>query len=570
MRRIGCILVPDFSLAALVRCDPELLDRPVALMDSVGPAGRPARFTDCRRVVAVSPRAEAAGVRPGMIAAEARAVAPRVVLVEREPAIEASAARALLEVAESFSPLVEPGRPGQVWLDLGGLGPGTESRERPLGPRAPAPSTVSERDDDEKAYAAELRAAQEILARLRKAGLEASLGVAASKEVAALAARCGAINVIAPGREEAFLKRLPLEHLDPGRGPEGEELEVVFKRWGIRRLGELARLNLGAVGSRLGRRGVELIRTARGESRSPFIARLRAEEFGEQAEFEPALESLEPLVFAMRAMLERLAARLAPKGLALSAMTLSLALSGRRIEERRVALPAPTVEVRLLLSLLRMRLEAAPSASAVEAVRLTAEPCRARPVQAQLFAPPSAAPTQLAAALARLALLDGAGRVGMPVVGDSYRPEAVELRPFTPPGPKPPALAAQPGAGIRLTLRAIRPALEVEVACCRDRPEFIRGRRLCARVIIYAGPWRLQGEWWRAGPPPAPIAGGAAGDAALQRQAGPLVAGAHAGAYAGAAPLARDYYDLALAGGPVYRAFRELANGRWYLDGVYD
>ncbi|MCL5043971.1 MAG: hypothetical protein M1336_01625, partial [Deltaproteobacteria bacterium] len=99
MRRIGCILVPDFSLAALVRCDPELLDRPVALMDSVGPAGRPARFTDCRRVVAVSPRAEAAGVRPGMIAAEARAVAPRVVLVEREPAIEASAARALLEVA---------------------------------------------------------------------------------------------------------------------------------------------------------------------------------------------------------------------------------------------------------------------------------------------------------------------------------------------------------------------------------------------------------------------------------------------------------------------------------------
>ena len=27
-------------------------------------------------------------------------------------------------------------------------------------------------------------------------------------------------------------------------------------------------------------------------------------------------------------------------------------------------------------------------------------------------------------------------------------------------------------------------------------PQFVRGERICARVISYAGPWRRTGEWW--------------------------------------------------------------------------
>jgi hypothetical protein len=59
-------------------------------------------------------------------------------------------------------------------------------------------------------------------------------------------------------------------------------------------------------------------------------------------------------------------------------------------------------------------------------------------------------------------------------------------------------------------------------------------------VVTLAGPWRLSGEWWRQ-----PGAGGAS-------------------------PLARDYYDVELTDGCVYRIYREHESGDWYADAVYD
>ena len=72
--------------------------------------------------------------------------------------------------------------------------------------------------------------------------------------------------------------------------------------------------------------------------------------------------------------------------------------------------------------------------------------------------------------------------------------------------------------------------------CARGLPQFVRGRNLCARVVSIAGPWRRQGEWWRR----------------------------HS------MPFARDYYDLALADGGVYRMYHDLHNEKWFVDGVYD
>ena len=43
--------------------------------------------------------------------------------------------------------------------------------------------------------------------------MDAAVGVASSKEVALLAARCGGARTIAAGREEEFLNWLPLDLL---------------------------------------------------------------------------------------------------------------------------------------------------------------------------------------------------------------------------------------------------------------------------------------------------------------------------------------------------------------------
>jgi hypothetical protein len=72
------------------------------------------------------------------------------------------------------------------------------------------------------------------------------------------------------------------------------------------------------------------------------------------------------------------------------------------------------------------------------------------------------------------------------------------------------------------------------VFCDRDRPDFVRGDGLGGRVVGAAGPWRIVAEWWS--------------------EVG----------------CARDYYDLELSDGGVYRCYHDRASESWFVDGIYD
>jgi nucleotidyltransferase/DNA polymerase involved in DNA repair len=569
--RIACILVADFPLAAATRQSPELSDRPLVLIESAagrrgltGVANADVANMECRFV---SAHARAMGVRTGMTVARARAAAAGLAVMNRSPAAEASAAEALVDVALSFSPLVEAGANGEVYLDLGGLERlhqrlrANAHREGAASAGTSASSSPAEMPDTETALA------QEALGRVARLGMEAAVGVASSKEVALLAARCGGARTIAAGREKEFLNWLPLDllKLDGGAagGGDGAELEQTLARWGIRRLGELARLDIRAVGSRLGARAVELMRIARGECRTPLIARRAAENFTETVELEWGVDSLEAMGFVMRAMLERVVERLKLRGMAAGEIALALELDGRRRDLRRVALPAPTNEARTLLALILLNLETAPPAAAVEAIRITVEPRAPRAAQADMFAPPCPAPERLHVILARLAALCGPDRVGTLMPRNSHLPGAVELGPFAPR----PALAQAPAlsqngtaadrgavkspatagatAVAQLAVRAIRPPHRVEVLCARgDAPEFVRGADFGGRVVSCAGPWRI-----------AAAASHIDNDDRGHREA---------------PGTARDYYDVALEDGGVYRLLCDLRSGEWYVDGIYD
>ena len=549
--RIACILVEDFPLAAVMRQSPNLRERPLALVESAG--RRDATGVANMECRFVSARARAMGARAGMTVARARAAAAGLAVMSRSPAAEASATEALIDAALSFSPLVEASTGGKVYLDLGDL-------ER-LYRRRPGIDS-SGADADETALA------QEAMGHVARLGMDAAVGIASSKEVALLAARCGGARVIAAGRESEFLGWLPLDLLkldDKARGG-GAELEQTLARWGIRRLGELAQLDIRAVGSRLGARAVELIRIARGECRTPLIARPAAESFTEAVELEWGVDSLEAMGFVMRAMLERLAERLNLRGMAAGEIMLALDLDGRRRDVRRVALPAPTGEARTLLALIALNLEAAPPAAAVEAIRITVEPHAPRAAQADMFAPPCPAPERLHVTLARLAALCGPGKVGTLMPRNSHLPDAIELGPFAPPPAAVSApVRAQTGAAIsaerggtkvlpatgaavaQLAVRAIRPPYQIEVRCSRGGAlEFVRGADFGGRVVSCAGPWRIAAAQSHHG------ADGNNGDR-------PRTPGA-----------ARDYYDAALEDGGVYRLLCDLSSGEWYVDGIYD
>src|SRR3981081_1393346 len=109
----ACIFIPDFSVQAIIRLEPELRARTVAVL--TGPAA-------LEKVVALNERARQSGVEVGATKSQLEAW-ENLVLRARSESQETSAHAALLDCAQSFSPEVEDSAPGIVLLNLAGLGP---------------------------------------------------------------------------------------------------------------------------------------------------------------------------------------------------------------------------------------------------------------------------------------------------------------------------------------------------------------------------------------------------------------------------------------------------------------
>ena len=442
----------------------------------------------------------------GMTVTQARAIAPG--LITRPVSLEgiASVQSALIDVGLSVTPRVEDAKSGLAFLEL---------------------------DGTEALYPTERGLLTALDSRLRNVGLfDVRLGTAPTRTAALLAARYRDGGHIVRFRElEIFLAPLPLDLLDPP-----DELSERLTRWGLQHLSDLWRLPKETLGTRLGRSGVEFARRARGEDLKPFRPSPPRLRFEETAQPESAVENLEQLSFFLRSALDRLASRLQVRGVAVRELLLELTLENHETFARSVPLGAPTTESSVLLSLVRLTLEQDPPAAAVDLVRVTATPGNIEAAQLDLFLPPLPAPAELATTVARLeALCGGTDRVGAPGVRDTHRPDAEVLDSFVT-DHRP---AKSYGENLHtsrtaMALRSWRPPRPVRVWRRAGTPARLELDGQTLRVERSAGPWRLFGEWW------------------------------------GDGRFARDYFDVELSDGGVYRLYENLDEGRWFIDGLYD
>jgi protein ImuB len=602
--RIACIVVSLFPLAARLRSEPELAREAVVIVEGNGSAAR---------VVAASRLARRAGVKPGATLTQARALIPKLVARPRDPECERAAQEALLEVADRFSPRVEDAGDGVAYFDVDGI-----DRHFPSNLERPGADAAAERaaesglaealaGDATPAVAAclaregpELTLGRALLVAAEAAGLPARAGIASSKLAARVAAGLAeSPAAVLPGREAPFLAPLPLARLSPVL--ETADLSTTLARWGIRTIGDFARLPGSRVTSRLGNAGRELHSTARGVDPRPLMPRQPPAAFHEGTDLEWPLVALEPFLFVGRAALERLCRRLEISGLACARLELNLRLEPDGHQLRTIDLPAPTRDIKTLLTLLRLDLEARPPGAPVAGFTLAAHPDRPREAQLSLYGPAALSPDKLAATLARLFALLGPGRVGSPRPVDGHLPERLALVEYAP--PPPPEVRRDPrrgsGRGL-LAIRVLRPALPIEVLVEEPRGGVGRGAgggagareagaaaqvaaaastatqvaaaepgevadvaveassvgepcllppleiqpvvredsagrpRIAGRVKVAAGPWGLEDEWWTPN------------------------------------PTGRDYWDVELTTGGIYRIYRERASGSWYADGIYD
>jgi DNA polymerase IV len=194
------------------RDDPRLRGRPVIVGAGV--------------VLAASYEARAYGVRTAMGGSQARRMCPRAIVVEPRISAYSEASKAVFEVFEQTTPLVEGLSIDEAFLDVGGL-------RRLSG----TPTEIA------------LRLRGEVLERV---GLPITVGVARTKFLAKVAsgvAKPDGLLVVPPDRELAFLHPLPVERLW-GVGPvTASELH----HRGIVTVGEVAELAEAALVSILGR-----------------------------------------------------------------------------------------------------------------------------------------------------------------------------------------------------------------------------------------------------------------------------------------------------------------------------
>lgn len=534
MPRFACVVVPRFSVAALLRAEPELRGCPLVLCrpesaeeGDEGPSPGPRSV-----LVGVSREAERLGVRIGMTVAQALVRHADLVLRPRDEHAIHAAREALLDVAGSVSPRVES-EGNAVHLEVDGL---------------------------EKIFSSDGGIAAALSTRAERLGFVVGVGIAGSKATAriaaGLAARSGDAILVPPGRDAEWLAPRALSALtpvaEPVRAPGVREtwpaLRESFQRLGLRRLGDLAKLPPREVGSRFGNEGARLWRIASGRDASPLLPESPPLEFTEGVSLEYSIESLEALLFSLRGVIDRLVQRLSIHSLSCRGLRVGFDLADGGHAERRIGVLAPTADVKALVMLTRHVLEAEPPHAAVVGVRAVALADRPRPTQLDLFRPTGPSPERLATTLVRLAALCGSERVGRPVPPRGHRPEAFAVTSFDPvsedrtigrKGRAEEVESDELARSGRAALRAIRPPRRAQVFQEGGSIAYVRASGMGGRAVVSGGPWRIEAEWWTD----------------------------H--------PCRRDYYDVQLSDGGIYRLYRELGGGRsvddrWFIDGCYD
>ena len=442
----------------------------------------------------------------------------------------------LADFAYAFSPLVEETKPDTVVIDVEGC---------------------------ELLFGSAYELANEVALRACKSaeegGMDCQVNVAiASNPDAAIhaATLLKGITFISPGEELTCLGDFPVQSLDyclvSTEKKQAEEIFETLRLWGVRTFRDFASLPITGVAERLGPEGIQLQQLARGQTQRHLKLKQPAPVFANSIELEHALAELEPLSFIFARLLNQLCATLNAYALATNELLVQMKLEDQTAYERRLTLPYPMRDHKVFLKLLLLDTEMHPPQAAVSAVSISCEPVKPRVLQNGLFIPLAPEPEKLELTLARLAKLVSQENVGSPELIDTHRPDAFRMKRFVlksksdfrkrpTPSNRQSAIGNRQCLGFRIFRPPLRAMVQANQGCPTQISAWSKQRSVHGRVISLAGPWRTTGDWWRTD------------------------------------RWARDEWDVALTGvghesqsSVLYRIYRELSNGEWFVEGSYD
>ncbi len=407
------------------------------------------------------------------------------------------------------------------------------------------------------------RAAQSLA--LGGLGQNVNVALAVNPDASIHAAKfCAGITFTAPGEELTTLGRLTLNNLQFALvGLDEDRTEAIFetlKLWGVHTFRQFAELPVTGVSERLGQDGIKLKELAAGKTERQLRLRQAPPVFKGAIELEYAISELQPLAFILARLLNQICASLNAYALATNSLHVQLKLEKGVPHELHLNLPYPMRDHKVFLKLLLLETETHPPPSPVTAVVIDCEPVKPRLLQSGLFVPLAPEPEKLELTLARLAKLLGADNIGSAELIDTHRPDAFRITKFVLQETKKRRRSRQQTVNSKqqtavsnrkleignrkclMGFRMFRPPLRAIVQAEHGRPTDIsawdKQRSVYGKVVTAGGPWRTTGDWWR-------------------------VDG-----------WARDEWDVAIEERSreqtLYRIYRELSSGTWFVEGVYD
>ncbi|WP_447763372.1 DUF6504 family protein [Sphingopyxis panaciterrae] len=416
-------------------------------------------------VTAACPVAQDLGLRPGMAAAQARALVAN--LDVRDAALDADRAlldRLALHAVRYWTPTAAVAGDDGLWLDLTGTA---------------------------HLFGGEARFCRRLAAFLRRLGLTARIAIAGTPGAAHALARFGGadVRILPEGQEGEALAGLPLAALRLA-----PDALAAAARFGIERIADLYPMPRGPLARRLGRTAVARLDQARGHLPEPIVPVIPFDmPLVERRLLEP-ITTAEAIGQVIGDLVGGMTVLLEARGLGLR----SAVLRCERVDaaEQRIGIGTAraTRDVRHLTRLLAMRIDRIEPGLGIEAMMLAAPQVERLAPEAMSAGLETAGRTPDIAPIVDQ-LVGRAGEAALFRMGavESDVPERALHR------AAPLARPAGWPAWIRPARLLARPeALSGVVALLPDHPprRFAwRGRHY--HVVAGDGPERIHGEWWR-------------------------------------------------------------------------
>ncbi len=449
-----------------------------------------AKVKGAQRVAALDRGAAAAGIRPGMALADARAIRPHLRVAEADLGADRAAAGAILDWCRRFTPLVAPDGPDGILLDTGGVS---------------------------HLFGGEARLVTSLEEGLARQGFAARAAIAGSPEAAWALARFGTCQVApAPGDVdfERIVADLPLAALKLDA-----ETVADLARAGLRRLGDLLMRPRAPVAARFGSGVFARLDGVMGRVRSPISPCFEAPAYSAERRFASGIARHVDLERAIGPLAHHLCALLSRAGEGARGMEATLFRVDGAVTRIAVGTSRPLRDPGRMMGLLREKIAALgedglDTGYGFDLIRLgvvAAEPLPSRqdglPVGADKDRDRDRGDEgghDLADLADKLGARLGLARVLRLHDGASHIPEcAVVALPVShaDPAPAPAASETITGAG-DVPCRPIRlferPEPIDTIAAVPDGPPVrFRWRRVSHDIVAIEGPERIAPEWWR-------------------------------------------------------------------------